>query len=264
MSQYLHLISNTVASTPVDVWLPSTNNIEPQIADQIAVGYFRNFKNNMYEASAEVFAKDFQNQVDYIDNADIFFNEQLEGDLLTGDGRAIGLELFVKKNKGKFTGWVSYTISRSERQVDGINNDDWYPNRFDRLHNLSVVNSYELNKKWSFSANFVYSTGTPATFPTNRYEIQGIVLPHNVDNSRNNYRIPAYHRLDISATLTPKKNENRRWKGEWVFSVYNVYSRRNPFAIFFEQNSDDPLVTEAIRFSVIGNFVPAVSYNFNF
>lgn len=264
MSQYLHLISNTVASTPVDVWLPSTNNIEPQIADQIAVGYFRNFKNNMYEASAEVFAKDFQNQVDYIDNADIFFNEQLEGDLLTGDGRAIGLELFVKKNKGKFTGWVSYTISRSERQVDGINNDDWYPNRFDRLHNLSVVNNYELNKKWSFSANFVYSTGTPATFPTNRYEIQGIVLPHNVDNSRNNYRIPAYHRLDISATLTPKKNENRRWKGEWVFSVYNVYSRRNPFAIFFEQNSDDPLVTEAIRFSVIGNFVPAVSYNFNF
>ena len=264
MSQYLHLISNTVASTPVDVWLPSTNNIEPQIADQIAVGYFRNFKNNTYEASAEVFAKDFQNQVDYIDNADIFFNEQLEGDLLSGDGRAIGLELFLKKNKGQFTGWVSYTISRSERKVEGINNDEWYPNRFDRLHNLSVVSSYELNKKWSFSANFVYSTGTPATFPTNRYEIQGIVLPHNIDNARNNYRIPAYHRLDVSATLTPKKNENRKWKGEWVFSVYNVYSRRNPFAIFFEQNSDDPMVTEAIRFSVVGNFVPAISYNFNF
>jgi hypothetical protein len=264
MSQYLHLISNTIASTPVDLWLPTTNNLKPQLADQIAVGYFRNFSNNTYEASAEVFAKDFQNQVDYIDNADIFFNEELEGDLLSGDGRAYGLELYVKKNRGALTGWVSYTLSRSERQVKGINNDDWYPSRFDRLHNLNVVSSYQWNDKWSFSANFVYSTGTPATFPTNRYEIQGIVVPHNVDNARNNYRIPAYHRLDISATLTPRTNENRKWKSEWVFSVYNVYSRRNPFAIFFQQNEDQANQTQAIRYSVIGNFVPAVSYNFNF
>lgn len=264
MTQYLHLISNTIASTPIDLWLPTTNNIEPQIADQIAVGYFRNFKSNTYEASAEVFVKDFQNQVDYIDNADIFFNEELEADLLSGDGRAYGLELFLKKNRGRMTGWISYTISRSERKVEGVNNDDWYPSRFDRLHNLSVVGSYEYNDKWSFSANFVYSTGTPATFPTNRYEIQGIVLPHNVDNARNNYRIPAYHRLDLSATLVPRTNENRRWKGEWVFSIYNVYNRRNPFAIFFEQNEEQPNQTQAIRYSVIGNFVPAVSYNFNF
>jgi len=127
-----------------------------------------------------------------------------------------------------------------------------------------VVGSYAYNDKWSFSANFVYSTGTPATFPTNRYEIQGIVVPHNVDNARNNYRIPAYHRLDLSATLTPRKNENRRWQGEWVFSVYNVYNRRNPFAIFFQQNEEQINQTQAIRYSVIGNFVPAVSYNFNF
>lgn len=264
MSQYLHLISNTIASTPIDLWLPSTNNVEPQLADQIAVGYFRNFKKNTYEASAEVFVKDFQNQVDYIDNADIFFNEELEGDLLSGDGRAYGLELFLKKNQGKLTGWVSYTLSRSERKVNGINNDAWYPSRFDRMHNLSVVGAYELNDKWSFSANFVYSTGTPATFPTNRYEIQGIVVPHNADNARNNYRIPAYHRLDLSATLVPRKNLDRRWQGEWVFSIYNVYSRRNPFAIFFEQNADRPNQTQAIRYSVIGNFVPAVSYNFKF
>lgn len=264
MSQYLHLISNTVASTPVDLWLPTTNNLKPQLADQIAVGYFRNFKNNAYEASAEVFVKDFQNQVDYIDNADIFFNDKLEGDLLSGDGRAIGLELFVKKNQGALTGWISYTLSRSERQVEGINKDKWYPTRFDRLHNLSVVSAYQLNEKWGFSANFVYSTGTPATFPTNRYEIQGIVVPHNYDQSRNNYRIPAYHRLDISATLTPKKNKERRWQGEWVFSVYNVYNRRNPFSIFFEQDENNPNRTSAIRYSVIGNFVPAVSYNFNF
>ncbi len=264
MSQYLHLISNTVASTPIDLWLPTNNNIEPQIADQIAVGYFRNFSKNKYEASAEVYVKDFQNQIDYIDNADIFFNRELAGDLLSGDGRAYGLELFVKKNKGKLGGWISYTLSRTERKVDGINKGAWYPTRFDRAHNLSVVSSYELNEKWSFSANFIYSSGTPATFPTNRYEIQGIVLPHNVESARNNYRIPAYHRLDVSATLTPRKNEYRSWKGEWVFSVYNVYSRKNPFSIFFEQNADNPNQTDAIRFAVIGSFVPAVSYNFNF
>tara|TARA_R110002096_G_scaffold238027_9_gene429391 strand:- start:3652 stop:5997 length:2346 start_codon:yes stop_codon:yes gene_type:complete len=264
MVQYLHLISNTVASTPVDIWLPTTNNLKPQKADQIAVGYFRNFAKNKYEFSTEVFVKDFQNQIDYIDNAQIFFNEELEGDLLSGDGRAYGAEFFIKKNTGKLTGWISYTLSRSERKVDGINRGEWYPTRFDRAHNLSVVSSYELNKKWSFSANFVYSTGTPATFPTNRYEIQQVVLPHNIDASRNNFRIPAYHRLDISATLIPEKNEGRKWKSEWVFSIYNVYSRRNPFSIFFEQNEDNLAETNAIRFSVIGNFVPAVSYNFKF
>lgn len=264
MSQYLHLISNTVASTPIDIWLPSTNNIRPQIADQVAFGYFRNLKKNTYEFSAEVYAKDFQNQIDYIDNADIFFNEELEGDLLRGDGRAFGLELFMKKNSGLLKGWVSYTLSKTERKVDGINNDKWYPTRFDRAHNLSVVSSYDLNDKWSFSANFIYSSGTPATFPTNRYEIQGIIVPHNIDGSRNNFRIPAYHRLDISATLTPRTNEGRKWKAEWVFSIYNLYGRRNPFSIFFEQNEDDLIRTDAIRFSVVGNFVPAVSYNFKF
>lgn len=264
MTQYLHLISNTVASTPIDIWLPTSNNIEPQIADQVALGYFRNFSKNKYETSAELYYKDFQNQIDYIDNADIFFNEELEGDLLSGDGRAYGLELYVKKNTGKLTGWISYTIAKTERKVDGINRNEWYPTRFDRAHNLSVVSSYELNKKWSFSANFVYSSGTPATFPTNRYEIQDVILSHNDKDARNNYRIPDYHRLDISATLTPKSNEGKRFKGEWVFSVYNVYSRRNPFSIFFEQDDVDPNVTNAVRFSVIGNFVPAVSYNFNF
>ena len=264
MSQYLHLISNTVASTPIDLWLPTTNNIKPQLADQVALGYFRNFKQNKYEASAEIYYKDFQNQIDYIDNADIFFNTQLEGDLLAGDGRAYGLELYIKKNQGKLTGWISYTVARTERQVNGINRDEWYPTRFDRGHNLSVVGSYELTPKWSFNANFVYSSGTPATFPTNRYEIQGIVLPHNDKDARNNYRIPDYHRLDISATLTPENKKKRKFTGEWVFSVYNVYNRRNPFSIFFEQDEVDPRVTNAVRFSVIGNFVPAVSYNFNF
>lgn len=264
MSQNLHLISNTIASTPVDIWMPTTNNLKPQLADQIGLGYFRNFKDNVYEASAEVFVKKFQNQIDYIDNAELFFNEYLEGDLLSGVGRAYGLELYVKKGKGDFTGWVSYTLSRSERKVEGINKGEWYPNRYDRLHSLSVVGDYELNDRWSFSGNFIFSSGTPATFPTNRYEVQGAVIKHNVNEARNHYRIPAYHRMDISATYVPKGNEGRRWKGEWVFSIYNVYSRKNPFSIYFQQNEDIPRNTEAIRFAVIGRPIPAISYNFKF
>lgn len=264
MSQSLHLISNTIASTPVDIWMPTTNNIEPQLADQIALGYFRNFKDNSYEASAEVFVKKFQNQIDYIDNAELFFNEFLEGDLLSGTGRAYGLEFYLKKTKGDFTGWLSYTLSRSERKVEGINRGEWYPNRYDRLHNLSLVGSYELNDRWSFSGNFIFSSGTPVTFPTNRYEIQGAVIKHNVNEARNHYRIPAYHRMDISATYVPKANEGRKWKGEWVFSIYNVYSRKNPFSIYFRQNEEIPRNTEAVRFAVIGRPIPAISYNFKF
>ncbi len=264
MAQYLHLISNTVASTPVDIWLPTNNNLKPQLVDQIALGYFRNFKKNTFETSAEVFYKDFQNQIDYIDNAEIFFNQDLDADLLSGDGRAYGLEIYLKKAKGKYNGFISYTLSRSERKVKGINRNGWYPNRFDKTHIFNIVNSYDLNKKWSFSANFVFSTGTPTTFPTSRYEIQGAIVPHNSTESRNNYRIPAYHRMDISATLNLNPDKKKRWDSELVFSIYNLYGRKNPFSIYFQQNVDNPAITEAIRFSVIGNPVPGISYNFNF
>jgi hypothetical protein len=264
MAQYLHLISNTVASTPVDIWLPTNNNLKPQLVDQIAVGYFRNLQKNTYETSAEVFYKDFQNQIDYIDNANIFFNENLDADLLTGDGRAYGLELYLKKVKGKFNGFISYTLSRSERKVDGINNNEWYATRFDKTHILNVVGSYDLSEKWSFSANFVLSSGTPTTFPTSRYEVQGAVVPHNSEESRNNVRIPAYHRFDVSATLNLNPDNKKRWDSELVFSVYNLYARKNPFSIYFQQNEYDSRITEAIQFSVIGSVVPAVSYNFNF
>lgn len=264
-SQYLHLISNTTASTPLDVWTPSTNNIKPQLADQLAWGYFRNFgKDDSYESSVETYYKHMQNQVDYIDNANLLLNEFLEADLLTGTGRAYGAEIYLKKNKGKLNGWISYTIARTERKVTGINQNDWYPNRFDKLHNLNLVPSYDISKRLTLSANFVFATGTPATFPTNRIEIQGFVVPHNSQEKRNNYRIPAYHRLDLSATLQAKSKEGRKWNYNWVFSVYNVYNRRNPFSIFFQANEDNPQVTEAIRYSIIGSFVPAVAFNFNF
>jgi hypothetical protein len=268
-AQYIHLVSNTTASTPVDIWTPSTNNIAPQMADQVALGYFRNFKDNTIEFSSEVYYKKMDRLIDYIDGADLILNNFLEGQILEGVGRAYGLELMAKKTTGKFSGWASYTFARSERQVDGINNNEWYPSRFDQTHNLSITGFYELSKRLTFSANFVYNTGTPTTFVTTRFEQQGYVVPNSDNNARNNVRIPDYHRLDLSLTIDPKPNSNKRWKGQWVIGVYNVYSRRNPFSIFFRQDTDriptgQAINTEAVRLSVVGNFIPSISYNFKF
>ncbi|MCD6066389.1 MAG: TonB-dependent receptor plug [Bacteroidetes bacterium] len=264
MAQYLHLVSNTAAATPLDIWTPATNNILPQISDQVALGYFRNFKDNMFETSVEVYYKDMQNQLDYIDNSNLLLNKYIEGDLLQGRGRAYGMELFIKKNKGKFTGWISYTLARTERKVEGLSKNEWYFSRYDRPHNMNITTAYELSKRWSFAANFVLMSGTPATFPNVKYEVQGYTVTDNTTEKRNSFRNTAYHRLDISATLTPKKNENRKFKSSWVFSVYNVYNRQNAFTIFFRPNKDNPTQTEAVRYSVLGTFVPAVTYNFNF
>jgi hypothetical protein len=267
-AQYIHLLSNTTASTPVDIWTPATNNIRPAMADQVAAGYFRNFKDNVYEFSGELYYKKMTDLVDYIDGADLILNEFVEGQILEGQGRAYGAELMLKKTKGKFSGWISYTLARSERQVDGINNDDWYPSRFDQTHNLSVTTFYELSDRLTLSANFVYNTGTPTTFANSGYYQQGYFIPNNDNNARNNVRIPDYHRLDLALTLDPKPG-NRKWKGQWVFGIYNIYSRRNPFSIYFRQNPErvapnQAVNTEAIKLSVIGNFIPSISYNFTF
>jgi hypothetical protein len=269
MFQYIHLISNSTASTPLDVWTPSTNNIKPQRADQYALGYFKNWFNNSYSSSVEIYYKDFNHLIDYIDGPDLFVNPLLEGELLEGRGRAYGLELQIEKTKGKFTGWFSYTLARTERKIEGVNDGKWFASRFDQTHNFSTTAFYELNKRWTFSANFVINTGTPTTFPTDRVEQQGYVIPNIASGSRNNVRIPAYHRLDISATLAGKEKAGKRWKGDWVFSVYNVYNKRNPFSIFFRQPdgrilTGEPTPTEAVKFSVIGSFIPSVAYNFNF
>ena len=264
MSQYLHLVSNTAASTPLDIWTPVTNNILPQLADQVALGYFRNFKENMFETSIEVYYKSMQNQLDYIDNADLLLNEELEADLIQGKGRAYGMELFLKKNKGKLTGWISYTLSRTERLIPGLSKNEWYFARYDRPHNLSITANFELSKKWSFGGNFILQSGIPATFPNVKFEVQGYTVSDNTTEKRNSFRNTAYHRLDLSATYTPTKNEKRRWKGSWVFSVYNVYNRQNAFSIFFRPNKDNPSQTEAIRYSIVGTIIPAITYNFNF
>jgi uncharacterized protein YsxB (DUF464 family) len=264
-TQNLHLISNTTASTPLDVWTPSTNNLRPELADQIALGYFRNFRDDdMYETSVETYYKTFQNQVDYIDGANLLLNELLEGELLSGKGRAYGLEVFLKKNKGRFTGWISYTLARTERKIVGINNDAWYANRFDKTHNLSVVGMLDLTKRIEIGATFVFASGTPGTFPTNRLEWQGYVIPHNVDGARNNTRIPAYHRLDLAVTFHLTKNKTRNFKHDLVVSAYNVYAHRNPFSIYFQGNPDNPTQTQAIKFSVVGTVIPSVMYNFKF
>jgi len=262
MVQNLHLISNTAASVPFDVWSPSTNNIKPELADQYTIGYFKNFSigKQEFESSAEVYYKDMLNQVDYVDGANLLLNELLEGELINGIGRAYGLELYVKKATGDLTGWVSYTLSRSERKSPGISDNEWYPSRFDRLHNLYIVAQYRLNKKWDLAANFVFSSGTPTTFYTGQYSIQGYTIPDAGSNDRNNVRNPNYHRLDLSATYTKKKKG--KWESNWVFSVYNAYNRRNPFSIYFENNYQNTGINQAIQFSVIGSIVPAISYNF--
>jgi hypothetical protein len=267
MVQYLQLISNTSSPTPLDIWTPSDNFIKPQIADQVALGFFKNFSNDQYSFEVETYYKKVQNRLDYIDGADLIANNAIEQIILNGQLRSYGLELLLRKNEGKLNGWISYTLSRSEQQTPGrtpletgINNGQWYNSVYDKLHNLAVTSSYTLNDKWSFGANFALQSGQPVTFPTGQYEYLGIVVPSY--GLRNKNRLPAYHHLDIAATLTPKSNANRQWKGEWVFSIYNLYNRRNAASINFRQNADTG-ANEAVRTSIFG-VVPAVSYNFKF
>ena len=262
MVQNLHLISNTSSPTPLDVWLPSSKYIKPLIADQIALGYFRNFNSNTFETSAEVYYKDMKNVLDYKDGAELFLNEDIETELLHGDGYAYGLELLVKKREGRFTGWASYTLARSMREIPGINDGKAYPSAYDRTHDISIVANYELNDQFTLSSNWVFATGNPATYPVAKYDVQGNTEFFYSD--RNSYRIPDYHRLDFSLTYNSKKNETRKVKRTLNVSLYNVYARRNAYSVTFKQNEDNPRITEATRLSVIGSIIPSITYNFNF
>lgn len=274
INQYLHLISNTNAPTPLDVWAPSGKFIEPQIADQYAIGFFKNLSDNIYTLEIEGYYKDVKNRIDYIDGADLIANNAIETEILSGTARSYGLELLLRKNKGKFSGWLSYTLSKSEQRVPGrtetevgINNGNWYNTPYDRTHDLSLTGVYSLNEKWSFSSNFIYQTGRPSNFPSGQYEFDGFVVP--VFTERNAERLPAYHRLDISATLTPRKNKNRKWQGEWVFGLYNLYNRANAASITFRNdgneivNNQQSITNEAVQTSIFG-IVPGITYNFKF
>ncbi|WP_369753375.1 carboxypeptidase-like regulatory domain-containing protein [Flavobacterium sp. WC2409] len=267
MVQYLQLISNTSSPTPLDVWTPSDNFIKPQIADQVALGYFKNFKDGQYSLELETYYKEVQNRLDYIDGADLIANKSIEQIILNGQLRSYGLEIMIRKNEGKLNGWISYTLSKSEQQTPGrsegelgINNGKWYNSVYDKTHNLAITSTYTLNQKWSFGANFALQTGQPASYPKGQYQYLGITVPSY--GLRNENRLPTYHHLDVSATLTPVKNNNRNWKGEWVFSIYNIYNRKNAASINFRQNNETGN-NEAVKTSIFG-IVPAVSYNFKF
>ena len=267
MVQYLQLISNTASPTPLDVWTPSDNFIQPQIADQVAVGYFTNFKEDAYTVEVESYYKKIKNRLDYIDGADLIANEAIEQVVLNGEMRSYGLEILFRKNTGKFNGWISYTLSKSEQRTPGrtifetgINNGDWYRSAYDKMHNLAVTTSYKLSEKWSFGGNFTLQTGQPVTYPNGQYEYLEVRIPSY--GLRNENSLPLYHHLDVSATLSPKKNDSRKWKTEWVFSVYNLYGRKNAASINFRQNQENA-TNESIKLSIFG-IVPSVTYNIKF
>ena len=257
--QHLHLLSNATASTPADQWIGNSYNIRPEIADQISIGYVQGFKKNNYELSTELYYKNIQNQVDYKNGADIYTVKDVESQLLYGIGRAYGLELLLKKKEGQFTGWISYTLSKTERKINGINENNWYNAKQDRTHDLAVVGVYTLNPRWSVSGVFVYNTGDAVTFPTGKYEIQGQTVYQYA--SRNANRMPTNHRMDISVTYDKKKI--KRTQESWNFSLYNVYGRENAYQINFQDDPKDPSRTQIIQ-TALFKWIPSVTYQFKF
>jgi hypothetical protein len=256
-TQHLHLLSNSVASSPTDQWIGNTYNVKPEIGDQVSLGFFKNLMDNKLEFSAETYYKSMQNQVDYKNGADLQSAPDVESELLYGEGRAYGLELFLKKKTGRLTGWISYTLSKTERKIDGISNGDWYNAKQDRTHDISVVAMYQLTPKWSLSGNWVYYTGNAVTFPSGKYNVGGVTT--YLYTERNGYRMPAYHRLDVGATY--EKKRTGRYQSSWNFSCYNAYARENAYTITFQDSETNPGTTEALR-TALFKFVPSVSYNF--
>jgi len=267
VAQYIHLLSNTTSVTPLDVWTPSGQFIKPQISDQYALGYFRNFWDKTFTLEVEAYYKTVANRIDYIDGSDLIGNNTIETEILNGASRAYGLEFLIRKTEGRLTGWLAYTLSKSEQRTPGgtaggpgINNGEWYYTPFDRTHDLSLTGAFRLNEKWSFGTNLVFQTGRPVTYPNGQYSYEGLSIASYSD--RNSDRLPAYHRLDISATYLPNRKPRKKWKGEWVFSIYNLYNRKNAAAISFGQNLETG-ANQATRIAIFG-MVPSLTYNFKF
>lgn len=270
MAQYIHVLSNTQSPTPLDIWTPSGEHVKPQLSNQIAFGYNKEF-NGKYSLNTEIFGKTVSNRIDYVDGAELVAQEAIEAVILNGKARAYGLEVMFKKKQGKFTGWISYTLSRAEQQTKGrnaneigINNGNWYATGYDKTHDLTIIANYKASKRWKFNSNFSLQSGQPVTYANASYPY----LENNIANygSRNSNRLPLYHRIDISATYKPKKYEKTKWKGEWIFSVYNLYNRQNTASISFVQDQNiDTGTTRNIteRFTMFG-ILPSVTYNFKF
>jgi hypothetical protein len=256
--QYLHLLSNSTTGSPTDMWIPSSYNTIPEASNQYAIGYFRNLEDNNYEFSVELYYKDLLNQVDYIKGAQLTLNANVESQLIYGKGRAYGLELFIKKKYGKLNGWVGYTLARSERKFEGINNGNWYPAKQDRTHDISVVSVYELAKNWTLSATWVYNTGNAVTYPKGAYLIGDRLV--FLYTERNGNRMPAYHRLDLG--VTKQFNKKGEYESNLTFSLYNAYGRDNAYTITFRQN-DQTKKIEAVQ-TTLFKMVPSITYNFKF
>lgn len=267
VAQYIHLLSNTSSATPLDVWSPSGQFIKPQVSNQYALGYFRNFKDKMYSLEVEAYYKNTDNRIDYIDGSDLIGQDTIETEILNGESRAYGLEFLLRKNEGKFTGWIAYTLAKSEQRTPGgiaggpgINNGNWYFTPYDRTHDISISGAYKLNDKWSFGTNLVFQTGRPVTYPNGQYEYEGLSIASYAP--RNSDRLPSYHRLDVSVNYKPNKKPDKRLKGEWVLGIYNAYNRKNAASISFGQNFETG-ANEASRTAIFG-IVPSLTYNFKF
>ncbi|MFA5820081.1 MAG: TonB-dependent receptor [Bacteroidales bacterium] len=268
-TQNLHLLSNFTSGNPTDLWIPNSNNVKPEIANQISFGYFRNFQDDNFEFSTEIYYKHLQNQIEYKDGAkqfnifgngnELIFNENVESQLLFGRGRAYGIEFSLRKKSGRFNGWAGYTLAKTEKKIAGINNGEYFPAKQDRTHDISLVGIYELSKKWTISATWVYYTGNAVTFPSGKYQVAGQIVYYYTE--RNGYRMPDYHRLDIGATWQRKKTE--KFESNWSFSLYNAYGRKNAFSITFREDPDDPSKTQAVQ-TTLFRWIPSFTYNFKF
>ncbi len=261
-TQFMQLASNSNGGMPLDVWFPSSPNIKPQKADQYAIGYFRNFFDNNIETSVEVYYKNMNNVIDFKDHALLLMNPRMEGEIRTGKANAYGIEFSVKKNEGKLTGWVSYTLSKVKRQIPEINDGKAYPAPYDKPNNINIILNYEFTKRLIVSANWIYATGTPMTAPVGTFEYGNTV--NKIYSSRNGYRMSDYHRLDLSVSLKGVERPNRFWQGEWVFSIYNAYGRHNDWIINFVQDKNNPKILNAQRMYLPFVFFPGITYNFKF
>lgn len=259
--QYMQMASNSTAGTPLDIWFPASPNVAPQLSDQVSVGYFRNFLDNKLETSIELYYKKMDNAIDFRDHAQLFLNPQLEAELRVGEATSYGAEFYIKYDISKFSGWISYTRSKTTRDIPEINDGVPYPAPYDKPNDLAIVFSYDISKRISLGANWIYSTGVPFTLPTGRFEFGGNILP--IYTGRNEYRLPDYHRLDLSVTLRGKEKPGKRWQGEWNFSFYNAYARKNVWTLNFQQDEDNPEITYA-EMTYLFTIIPAITYNFSF
>lgn len=259
--QYMQLASNSSAGTPLDIWFPASPNIRPQLSDQFSAGYFKNFLDNKLETSFELYYKEMERSIDFAEHAQLILNRYLEGEIRTGRALSYGAEAFIRYTDQRFSGWISYTYSKTTRYFDEINNGNPYPAPYDKPHDLALVGSYDLSKRISASATWIYSTGLPFTLPTGRYKIQGNIIP--LYTGRNQYRLDDYHRLDLAITIKEKERAKKPWSGEWNFSVYNAYARKNPWTLNFVQDSEDPNRAYA-EMTYLFSIIPAITYNFNF